>query len=408
MEEMGTETREEIAVVPVSIKVIRHVQHKYVCNNETCEDEAGSTNIVMARAPEPPIPHSPAGPSMIADIMTKKYSAHLPLYRQSQQLSYDGITIPRQNMANWVIKGADLLYPIYDRLHTSMLKENYLHADESPMQVLSEPGKKATAKSYMWLYATGRFRKRIFLYEYSPSRSGENPKRFLQGFSGYLQTDAYAAYNAVENVTIALCWSHARRCYVDALKVLPKDADRSKTMCCEALIYIDKLFELERDYKEKKLTPEQRREARLENTKPVLNAYNAWLIEKKRLALPQGKLATAVNYSLKHWDSLCTFLDDGEIELSNNDCENGIRPFAVGRGNWLFAKSQNGAKASAICYSIIETAKANDLIPFEYLKHLLTMIPNINTGDTAEIDALLPWSESLLTKVRLSSIKQKG
>jgi len=401
MVEMGTETRDEIAIVPATVKIIRHIQHKYVCKNESCEDEADGTNIVMVRAPEPPIPHSPAGPSMIANIISRKYSEHLPLHRQAQEFAYNGITIPKQNMASWVIKGSALLEPVYGMLHLFMLKEPYIHADETPMQVLSEPGKTAKSKSYMWVYATGRFRKRIILYEYSPSRAGENPKRFLAGFTGYLQTDAYTAYNAVPDVSIMLCFAHARREYIDALKSLPKGADRSRTMCGEALIYIDKIFDYERDYKEKGFTPEQRYAARQEDIKPILDKYHAWLTEKKKLSLPKGKLATAVNYSLKHWDKLQTFLENGEIECSNNDAENSIRPFAVGRGNWLFAKSQNGAKASAISYSIIETAKANSLSPYHYLKYLFEKIPNIDVFDETQIDALLPWSESLPDEVRV-------
>jgi len=401
MDDMGTETHDELAYVPAVVKIIRHIQHKYVCKNEACEDEADGTNIVMVRAPEPPIPHSPAGPSMIAGIMARKYCEHVPLYRQSQAFSYNGATIPRQNMANWVIKGSVLFGPVYDRLHQLMLLEKYLHADESPLQVLSEPGKPATSKSYMWVYATGRFRRRIVLFEYSPSRSGENPKRFLNGFSGYLSVDAYAAYNTVPDVTLSFCFSHARREYVDALKALPKGADRSKTMCGEALIYIDKLFELERGYKDKNMTPAQRQEARMETTKPVLDAYYEWLVEKKRLSLPKGKLAGAVNYSLKHWDKLCAFLENGEVELSNNDAENHIRPFALGRSNWLFAKSQNGAQASAVCYSIIETAKANGLSPFHYLKYLLEVLPNMDIADTDAIDSLLPWSASLPDEVKV-------
>jgi transposase len=398
MQQMGTETRDELVVVPAVIKIVRHVMHKYVCNNETCEDERDGTNIKAARAPEPPIPHSPAGPSVIAHVMSRKYSEHVPLYRQEQQFGYYGITIPRQNMANWVVKGADLLMPVYERLHELLLTGNYVHADETPVQVLCEPGKKATSKSYMWLYATGRFRKRIYLYEYKPSRAGEHPKRFLSGFSGYLQTDAYAAYNAVEGVTTVLCFAHARREYIDALKALPGDADKTKTLAAEGLAFIDKLFELERKYEG--LTPVARFDARLEETKPVLDAYHAWLEEKTRIALPQGKLAKAVNYSLKHWDRLCAFLEDGEIEISNNDAENAIRPFAPGRRNWLFAKSQSGAKASATVYSIIETAKANGLIPFYCLKHLFEMLPNINASDPAAVDTLLPWSKSLPDEVK--------
>jgi transposase len=368
LKDMGTETRDEIVVIPATVRVKRHVQHKYVCNNERCQDEHDKTNIVIARAQEAPIPHSPAGPSMIAHIMSRKFSEHVPLYRQEQQFGHYGITIPRRNMANWVIKGAELLTPLCDRLHVLLLAQGYAHADETSVQVLCEPGKKATSKSYMWLYATGRFRERIFLYEYQPSRAGEHPKKFLAGFGGYLQVDGYQGYNLVEDVTLMLCFAHARREYTDALKALPEDADKTKTLATEGLAYIDRLFVLEKSYES--MTPEKRYEARLEKTKPVLDAYRAWLTDKTRIALPKGKLAGAVNYSLKHWDKLCTFLKDGEIEISNNDAENAIRPFALGRKNWLFAKSQNGAKASATVYSIIETAKANGLAPFRYLKYL--------------------------------------
>jgi transposase len=398
MNEMGTDVREEIAIIPVQIKLIKHVQHKYVCENEACADDADSVNIVKARAPEPPIPHSPAGASMIAHVMSRKYSEHVPLYRQEQQFGYNGIDIPRQNMANWVVQGAELMEPVYERLREFLVGEDYVHADESPLQVLSEPGKKATSKSYMWLYATGRFRRQIFIYEYTRSRSGEHPKDFLRGFSGYLHTDGYAAYGSVPDVTIMGCFSHARRGYVEALKALPKDAERSRALSAEGLAHVDGLFELERGYEG--MTPEERHAARLEKSKPALDAYKEWLDERKRSALPQGKLGKAVNYSLNQWDKLKTFLEDGEIELSNNRAENGIRPFAVGRKNWLFSKTPNGAKASAVVYSVIETAKANGLTPFFYLKFLLERLPNISAGDADALDALMPWSDSLPDEVK--------
>jgi transposase len=398
MKEMGTDVRDEIAIIPAQIKVIRHVQHKYVCKDEACADEADSVNIVKARAPEPPIPHSPAGASMIAHVMSRKYSEHVPLYRQEQQFGYNGIDIPRQNMANWVVLGAGLMEPVYERFREFLIGEDYVHADESPLQVLSEPGKKATSKSYMWLYATGRFRRRIFIYEYTRSRSGEHPKAFLRGFSGYLHTDGCAAYNSVPGVTLMGCFSHARREYVDALKALPVDAEKSRALSAEGLAHIDGLFELERGYEG--MTPDERYAARLEKSKPALAAYKKWLDERKRAALPRGKLGKAVNYSLNQWDKLKTFLEDGEIELSNNRAENGIRPFAVGRKNWLFSKTPNGAKASAVVYSIIETAKANGLTPFFYLKFLLERLPNIAAGDTDALDALMPWADDLPNEVK--------
>jgi transposase len=399
MKEIGVEIHDEVVAIPATFEIHRHVQHKYVCPNETCQDLADATNIVMVRAPEQPIPHSPAGASLLAYIINRKYSEHLPLYRQEKQFSYQGITISRQNMANWMIKCAALFKHMYDRMHRYLLNDRYLHADETPIQVLSEPGKKATNMSYMWVYLTSKYRKRIILYEYTSSRNGEHPKKFLTGFSGFLQTDAYAGYNNLDNVVNIYCFQHARRGYTDALKALPVGADKSKTITIQGLRYIDKLFVLEREYDE--MTADQRYEARLKRTQPILDAYHAWLLEKKKLSLPQGKLAKAVNYSLKHWDTLCAFMKDGEIEISNNDAENAVRPFAVGRRNWLFSKTPNGATSSAIIYSIIETAKANGLIPFEYIEFLLATIPNINVTDTDALDALLPWSESLPENVRL-------
>jgi transposase len=399
MKEIGIEIHDELVCHPAIFEIRRHIQHKYACEDETCEVESGSTNIVMARAPEPPIPHSPAGASLLAYIISRKYSEHLPLYRQEKQFGYEGITISRQNMANWMIKCAILFMCIYNRLHWYMLQDRYLHADETPIQVLSEPGKKATSHSYMWVYLTSKYRKRIILYEYSRSREGGHPKKFLKGFSGFLQTDAYSGYNGLDNVVNIYCFQHVRRKFTDALKALPKGADKSKTITAEGIAYIDKLFALEREYES--MTPDQRYEARLKKTQPVLDAYHAWLTEKKLTALPQGKLAVAINYPLTHWDTLCAFMKDGEIEISNNDAENAVRPFAVGRRNWLFAKTPNGASSSAVLFSIVETAKVNGLIPFEYLKFLLEMIPNINVTNTDALDALLPWSESLPENVRL-------
>jgi len=251
----------------------------------------------------------------------------------------------------------------------------------------------------MWLYSTGRFRKRIYLYEYQPSRAGEHAKKFLRGFSGYLQCDGFPGYNGVENATIVMCFAHARRQYTDALKSFPKDvAESSHTKCAQGIKFIDKLFKLEKDYIN--MDPDERCKARLLYSKPVLDEYYSWLLEQKKIGLPQGKLGGAVNYSFKHWAKLCAFLNNGEIEISNNDCENGIRPFAVGRGNWLFAKSQNGAKSSAMVYSIIETAKVNGLAPFAYLKFLFEKLPNINVADKQALDMLLPWSDSLPDEVR--------
>ena len=390
---MSGEVRKELVIVPATVKVVEHVQNIYTCAG--CRDDVNMDgNVRMARAPEPVIPHSFVSPSLLAYIIDNKYSQALPLHRQAGQWKYFGVDIPKQNMANWVIKGSALLERIYKPLKERLLKERYIHADESPMQVLSEPGRKATAKSYMWVYCTGeKAIRRIYLYEYQPSRSGKHPKEFLEGFAGVLQTDALDSYNMVENAERLGCLAHFQRHFVDALKTLPKDADVSRTLAERGRLYCADLFMLERKYEG--MSSGERFSARIEKTAPLLGEFHAWLLESEKKALPKSALGKAVKYCLNQWERLMVVLTDGDLEISNNRAERAIRGFAVGRKNFLFAKSQAGAKASAICYSIIETAKANGLSPYHYLKHLFEAIPNLPVNDAEALEKLLPWSEEL-------------
>ncbi len=397
LHQMSKEIRQEIVVIPATVKIVKHVQPVYACRN--CEKDGIQNHIITAKAPEPVIPHGFASASLIAFIMNRKYAECVPLYRQEQQWINFGLELSRQNMANWVIKGSEHLAHIYHRLKEVLLEERFLHADETTMQILAEPGKKATSKSYMWMYCTGRFGPEIFLYEYQPSRSGNHPEKFLKGFNGYLQTDGYTGYDSVENVTHMGCLAHARRKFVDALKAMPKDADISKTLATVGRKYCDKLFILERKYKD--LSPKDRLSKRKELSQPVFKEFHEWLVQSATKALPKSALGKAINYCIKQWDYLSTFLLDGEVELSNNRAERAIKPFVIGRKNFLFSKTPNGAKASAICYSIIETAKANGLSPYHYLTHLLEMIPNINVHDKGQIEKLLPWSENLPNHCRV-------
>jgi len=338
--------------------------------------------------------------SLLAFIINRKFAEHVPLYRQEQQFINFGIDISRADMANWVIKGSELLEPVYDLLHNILLKQNFIHCDETTMQVLSEPGVKATSKSYMWHYGSGRYGPNVKLYEYQPSRAANHPKKFLTGFNGYIQTDGYAGYNSVENVEIMGCFAHVRRKFVDALKALPKDADESRTLSQRGKEYCDKLFMLEREYTE--LDPEQRLEVRINKSKPVFDEFYEWLAENKDVVLPKSALGKAISYSLNQWDKLETFLKNGEVELSNNAAEVAIKPFVLSRKNFLFAKSPKGAKASAILFSIMETAKANNLSPFHYLEYLFEQIPNINVNDDKELKELLPWSDDLPEDIKVS------
>ena len=394
LHEMSKEIRKELKVIPAQVVVVEHVKNIYACRN--CEKENITTPIISAKTPNPVLPGSFVSPSLMAYTMDRKYREAVPLYRQEKGYQNFGIDLSRQNLANWVIHGSNTwLKHLYDRMHYHLLNETILHADESVFQVLDEEGKKPTSKSYMWLYATGMHSTPIFLYEYQPSRTKKHPKEFLKEFNGFLQTDGYQGYNSVENVTQVGCFAHAKRGFTDTLKALPKDAETSKTNAEEGLKFCDKLFKLEKEYRKEKLTPEEIYEKRLEKTEPVLQDFSAWLKTKEKQVLPKTSLGKAINYCLNQWTKLTAFMIDGRLEISNNRAERAIKPFVIGRKNFLFSKSPKGATASAIVYSVIETAKANNLNSFYYLTYLFERLPNIDLENMDELDKLLPWSEEI-------------
>lgn len=392
LHEMSKEVRKELKIIPAQVKVVEHVRYVYACRE--CEKNEISTPIITAKMPNPVLKGSFVSPSLLSYIMNRKYSEAVPLYRQEQQFKNFGIDLSRQNLANWVIHGANnWLKYLYDRMHTILLKETLIHADETTMQVLDEKGKKPTSKSYMWLYASGAFGPQIFLYEYQPSRASKHPKIFLDGFKGFLQTDGYAGYNSVDDIIQVGCFAHARRGFTDALKALPEGSETSRTNAQDGLDFCNKLFEIERKFKG--LSSQERYERRLEQSKPVLEDFLSWLNIKKKQVLPKSSLGKAINYCLKQWPKLEAFMLDGRIELSNNRAERAIKPFVIGRKNFLFSKSPKGANASAVTYSIIETAKANNLNAFYYLNYLFEKLPNIDIENIDELDQLLPWSSSI-------------
>lgn len=347
--------------------------------------------------PNPVIPKGLASPSAIAFIMTQKFADGLPLYRQEKQLERMGIPLNRQTLSNWMISSTSRwLSPFYDHLHRQLLQENLLHADETSLQVLDEPGKKAESKSYMWLYRTsGATEKPMVLFNYRASRSSENPKDFLKGFEGYLNVDGYAGYESIENVELAGCWAHARRKFYEALKALksPSSGATRSTIAKKGLNFCNQLFTIER--KIKKLNAKERLEIRQKDSQPVLDAYLAWLQEQKEIIAPQSATDKAITYSLNQWHKLTTFMKDGRIEIDNNRAERSIKPFVIGRKNWLFAVSTNGAKSSAIAYSLVEKAKENGLNPFFYLQFLFEELPQLDMTAELNIDHLMPWSKDL-------------
>lgn len=391
MHEMGTEIRQELKLVPAEVKVVKHVRHKYSCR--PCEHNEIEVNIKTASMPNPVISGSLASPSIVAHIMTQKYSEGMPLYRQEKQFSRMGLDLSRQTIANWMILGADRwLYSIYHRMHQLLLLLDIILADETTLQVLREPGRAATTNSYLWLYRTGIEGPPIVLYDYKETRAGENPKEFLSGFKGYLQVDGYAGYHKVENVTLVGCMAHARRGFTDVLKSLPANSPKPET-ATEGLQFCNKLYAIERELKE--LDPEERYEKRLEKSKPVLDAFLSWLQIQEQRVLPKSGLGKAIAYCLNQWDKLVAFLEDGRLEIDNNRSERSIKPVVIGRKAWLFANTPQGARASAIIYSIVETAKANGLNPYYYLRYLFEQLPNMDLTDEYALDRLLPWSTTL-------------
>lgn len=329
LHEMSTEIRQELKYIPAEVKVVKHVRYVYACRR--CELEATETPIVTAPMPKPVQPGSLASPSILAHIMSQKYVESMPLYRQEQQFARFGVLLSRQTMANWMMAAADQwLVRLYDRMHECLLQRDILHADETTLQVLREPGRTAETKSYLWLYRTGRIGPAMILYDYKETRAGEHARNFLTGFKGYLHTDGYPGYHKVDGVTLVGCWSHARRKFDEALKALPPKATETATVTTkEGLEFCNRLFAIERELKD--ATPEERYEARLKNSQPVLDAFLAWIHKQNGRALPKSKLGEAIGYCLNQWEKLTAFMQDGRLELDNNRSERSIKPFVIGR-----------------------------------------------------------------------------
>ncbi len=387
---MGKElVRETFEYIPAQMKLVRHWQTAYQCPH--CRKN-GRTVIVRAAVEKPLLNHSMVSASVVSEVMYQKYANAMPLYRQEEMWRQLGVTFSRTCMAKWVIRCAeDWLEPLWDAMHAELLKRQVLHADETVVQVLREKGKAPQSKSYMWVYRTGRDGKPpIILYEYQPGRSGEYPKKFLKGFHGYLHTDGYAGYNQLEGMTRCGCWAHLRRKFVEALPPVTSNPLGMPTPAQIGRNYCDQLFAVEKKLAD--LPAKERQKQRLAVEKPMLRAFWCWLDELAQQPLAGG-LKKAVQYAQKQRPYMENYLLDGRCELSNNLAENAIRPFTVGRKNWLFCDTVRGAKASAVIYSLIETAQANDLSPKAYLHICLANLPSMDFRQhPEELLSLMPWS----------------
>jgi transposase len=386
---MGKETlRRELKLIPAKAVIVEHIRKVYACRN--CEKDECGAPILKTPVSNPVIKGGFASPEAIAHIASQKYVMAVPLYRQEQEWNRLGIELSRQTMSNWLIKATfQWLEPIYDALAEILCLRNVLHADETSLQVLNEDGKPAKSKSYMWLYRTsGDTSCPIVLYEYQPDRKDEHPKRFLKNFNGYLHADGYDGYHDISvNIKVVGCFAHARRKFDEAIKGLSKK-DQSNSTAGIGKQFCDKLFLLERGFTE--LSADERFKKRQELSIPVFNEFYKWVDSLN--PPPKTGLHVAVVYARNQREFLRRYLEDGRLEISNNRAERSIKPFVIGRKNWLFANTPRGAKASAIMYSIIETAKENGLNPYEYLTYAFFNAPNWDIRNNLNnLERLLPW-----------------
>ena len=388
---IGEEVSEKLDIVPAKIQVIRSIRPKYACKScEGAESDGGAVSI----APMPPqlIPQGIATPGLLAHTMVSKFCDALPFYRQEGIFERIGVDIGRGTMSSWAIRVGARLEPLLDLLWDEIRSGPLINMDETTVQVLNEPGRENTSKSYMWVARGGQVERPVLIFQYEPSRSGEVPKRCLGNYEGYLQTDGYKGYEALGNrpgIIHVGCWAHARRKFVEALKSGPKRSRRKKKTHAEVAIdYIGRLYRIEKDCDEREASIEERAKARRERAGPALDEFRKWLDDMSIKTPPRGLLGRAVSYTLNQWDRLTRYTENGILRPDNNLAENAIRPFVVGRKNWLFNGSPRGAKASAAIYSIIETAKANGLDPYRYLRHLFQRLPHAKSEEDHK--SLLP------------------
>lgn len=388
MTQIGKDVYKSLVIIPA--KAVQKEDHYITYACKCCDKEGLSTPILKTPHKKTVIPGGFASPEAIAYLIYHKFVMYSPLYRMAEDFKRQGIMLTRQTMSNWLLKATESwLNPVYEAMIPELLRQTVLHTDETTLQVLHEEGKEATSKSYMWLYRTsGATDRAIAIYKYEKDRKGEHPKDFLKKFKGYLHCDGYEVYhNLHKDVIIVGCWAHARRYFEQAVNALPK-GKTAGTSALKGLAYCQNLFSLEQEFAD--LSPEKRHKQRLERSKSVVDEFFSWA--KTRQAAPKSLLGKAFTYLENQEAYLRGFLEDGRLELSNNRAERSIKPFVMGRKNFLFANTPKGAHASSVMYSLVETAKENGLNPYEYLVYVLKTAPNLDRKKKNWVEELLPWN----------------
>ena len=395
--------RKEINYIPAKLLITQYVQYTYKCTEcGTKESENASSTFVKTEVPKGLLAHSFASPSLASEVIYQKYYLGVPLYRQEKMWNDKGLVLPRNMMANWNIKINEYYLDSLYKLMLKKIKEDseLLHCDETKMQCNKEAGRKASTNSYMWIMRSGELEKQKgVIFKYSQNRTAQTAKEFLKGYKGILITDGYAAYNDLENITHAECWAHARRYFYESIPLLDNKKPDTSALGYTGLLYCNELFKIEEQIA--LLSVEEKVQKRQELSKPILEKFYTWIKETtEKKVIINKKLKEALTYATNQRKELSTFLNDGRIPLTNSLAERAIRPFAVHRKNWLFADSVDGAKANAVYYSLIESAKINNLNLEKYIRYLLEEIPQLdNPSNETELEKFLPWSKELPNEI---------
>jgi transposase len=374
---IGQETSEQVEIIPAQIKVIRHIRPKYAC--QKCEGIDSPQAVKIAPVPPQIIPKSIATPGLLAYILVSKFCDAIPFYRQEKLFRRIGIELSRVDFCHWAVQVARQCDPLIEIFLEQIRAGPVVQMDETRLQVMKELSRADTAQSFMWVIRGGPPENPVILYRYHPTHSAKVPLLYLSDYNGYLQTDGYEAYadvGALEGIRHVGCWAHSRRKFDEAAKPSKKPGSAQ-----EALGRIAKLYRIERELRAEQLEPQEFARKRREQVLPILTDFKEWLGKKAMQVPPSTLLGKAVGYALEQWEKLVRYLDSPHLSPDTNLVENAIRPFVLGRKNWLFSGSPRGAHASATLYSLIETAKANGIEPYRYLRYLFTKLPLVQTRE---------------------------
>lgn len=378
---IGEELNEQLDYIPAKIKVLVHTRKKYGCRN--CE-----IGVKTALAANNFIPKCLAAPGLLSHVILSKYEDHMPLYRQEKMWQRLGIELARSTLCNWALLSAEKLKVLVELQHQELLNLTYIRADETPVQVMEEKKLRISKQAYMWLFASGLKDKAIFVYKFAMSRAGSVAEEFLDKFEGFLQTDGFSGYDKVvekNSMTRVGCMAHARRKFVSIVQTTNKTGAAHY-----AVAIIAKLYKIEQEIQEKNLDLDAIKDYREKYAEPILIGFKDWLHQKQTQSPPQSPLGKAVFYFLAHWDELVVYLKHGFLDIDNNFTERRIKPFTIGRKNWLFMGSERGGEAAAVFFSLIESAKANGLNTYGYFRYVMSQLPLIDLKDKTALLELLP------------------